>query len=62
MILLAEGCTASEAFERLRMCSQHTNRKVADIARDLIESVSESGYRSDVVSEVLDQFVNAARG
>lgn len=62
MIMLADGCTPSEAFERLRMCSQHTNRKVADIARDLIKSVSQSGYRSEVVSEVLDQFVNTARG
>lgn len=62
MVMLAEGCTASEAFERLRMCSQDANRKVADIARVLVESVGESGFRSDSVAEILDRTVNAARG
>lgn len=62
MIMLAEGCTADEAFTRLRTCSEHANRKVGDIARDLIESSAESGFHSGLVSEVLGQLVNAARG
>jgi hypothetical protein len=62
MIMLAEGCTPSEAFARLRACSEHANRKVADIAHDLIESVSEGRTRGEAVSEILDQLVNAARG
>jgi hypothetical protein len=40
MVVRAEGCTADEAFERLRMYSQDVNRKVADIARTLLEDVS----------------------
>jgi hypothetical protein len=62
MIMLAEGCTASEAFERLRTCSQDANRKVADIARDVVESVSRRGAATDVVSETLDRLVTDARG
>jgi hypothetical protein len=66
MIMLAEGCTDGEAFERLRTCSQHANRKVADIARDLVASVSARGPRSargiEVVSEILDELVHSARG
>lgn len=61
MIMLAEGCTADEAFTRLRTCSEHANRKLADIARDLVESASGSGPSRAVVSEVLDQLVIAAR-
>jgi ANTAR domain/PAS fold len=61
MIMLAESCTADEAFARLRTCSEHANRKLADIARDLVESVSGSGPGSAVVSEILDQLVIAAR-
>jgi predicted phage tail protein len=59
VIMLAEGCTASEAFERLRRSSQDANRKVVDIARDLVEAVSVGG-RNDV-STILDQLVDAAR-
>ena len=62
MIMLAEGCAPSEAFARLRACSEHANRKVADIAQDLIESVSEGRTRGVGVSELLDELVNAARG
>jgi hypothetical protein len=62
MIMLAEGCTAEEAFERLRTCSQDANRKVADIARTLLEYVSGGGPRSDDVSDILDRLANAARG
>ncbi|MDZ5662198.1 PAS and ANTAR domain-containing protein [Nocardioides sp. S-58] len=62
MIMLAEGCTADEAFERLRWCSQDTNRKVADVARALVESVGRSGFRSDVVSDALDRLGDPARG
>ncbi len=61
MIMLAEGCTAEEAFELLRTCSAHANRKVGDLARDLIRSVAERGHSSGLVSEVLGQLVNAAR-
>ena len=60
MIMLAEGCTADEAFERLRMCSQDANRKVADIARLLIEGVAESGSTAEAVSGTLDRLVDAA--
>lgn len=59
MIMLAEGRTADEAFERLRTCSQHANRKVADIARELVES-STSGDRTEL-STILDQLVSGAR-
>lgn len=62
MIMLAEGCTASEAFERLRTCSQDANRKVADVAQALIESIAGSGFRSDVVLDVLNRLVTDARG
>ncbi|MFC7724276.1 PAS and ANTAR domain-containing protein [Nocardioides sp. GCM10028917] len=62
MVMLAEGCTAEEAFERLRTCSQDANRKVADIARTLLEYVSGGGPRSDDVSDILDRLANAARG
>ena len=61
MIMLAEGCTADEAFERLRMCSQHANRKVADIARELVESTSTSADGTELVSTILDQLVSGAR-
>jgi hypothetical protein len=61
MIMLAEGCTAEEAFELLRTCSAHANRKVGDLARDLIQSLAERGHNSGLVSEVLGQLVNAAR-
>lgn len=59
MIMLAEGRTADQAFERLRSCSQAANRKVADIARELVDSVS--GGRTEPVSAILDQLVSGAR-
>ncbi|HEV2797666.1 MAG TPA: PAS and ANTAR domain-containing protein [Nocardioides sp.] len=61
MIMLAEGRTADEAFERLRTCSQAANRKVADIARELVESVSANGHRTGLVSAILDRQASAAR-
>jgi ANTAR domain/PAS fold len=61
MVMLAEGCTAEEAFERLRMCSQDANRKVADIARTLLEYVSGGGPQSDDVSDILDRLATAHR-
>ncbi len=61
MIMLAEGRTADDAFERLRTCSQDANRKVADIARELVESASTSGDRPELVSTILDQLVSGAR-
>lgn len=61
MIMLAEGCTADEAFDRLRTCSAHANRKVGDLARDLIESLATRKPDSGLVSEALGQLVNAAR-
>ena len=60
MIMLAERCTADEAFERLRTCSQDANRKVADIARELVESASANGDRPELVSTILDQLVSGA--
>ena len=62
MIMLAEGCTADEAFARLRTSSEHANRKVGGLARDLIEAVAERGFSSGLVSEVLGQLVDTARG
>ena len=62
MIMLAEGCTADEAFQRLRTSSEHANRKVSDLARDLVESVAESRFGSVSVSDVLSHLVEAARG
>ena len=61
MIMLVEGCTATEAFERLRTCSQDANRKVAEIARVLVESVAASGSRIDAVRDVLGRPADAAR-
>jgi hypothetical protein len=61
MIMLAEGCTADEAFERLRTCSQDANLKVVDIARALTESVAEGGFRGEAVAETLDRLVAGAR-
>jgi hypothetical protein len=61
MIMLAEGRTADEAFERLRTCSQDANRKVADIARELVESVATGGYTPELVSTILDRQVSAGR-
>ena len=62
MIMLAEGCSADEAFQRLRTSSEHANRKVSDLARDLVESVAESRFGSVPVSDVLSHLVEAARG
>jgi hypothetical protein len=62
MIMLAEGRTADEAFDRLRTCSEHANRKVGDLARDLIEAVAGRDLSSTLVSEVLRDLVDAARG
>ena len=61
MLMLAEGCTGDEAFHRLRTCSEHANRKVGDLARDLIESVVESRCPSAQLSDVLSQLVDSAR-
>ncbi len=61
MIMLAEGRTADDAFERLRTCSQDANRKVADIARELVESVSADPPTPDSVSAILDRLVSSAR-
>lgn len=62
MIMVADGCTADEAFARLRRSSEHANRKVADLARDLVESVSQGEHGSTSVAEVLDRLVASARG
>jgi hypothetical protein len=61
MIMLAEGCTATEAFERLRTCSQDANRKVADIARELVESVNGHEDGRETVSAILDRLVDRSR-
>ena len=38
-ILMARGClTPEQAFEQLRQTSQHLNRKLRDIARDVVET------------------------
>nr|WP_269809836.1 ANTAR domain-containing protein [Kineosporia rhizophila] len=39
IIMAGRGCTAEEAFEVLRTESTHTNRKLRDIAQDLVTSV-----------------------
>ncbi|RYB94715.1 ANTAR domain-containing protein [Nocardioides oleivorans] len=59
MIMLAEDCTADEAFERLRLCSQLANRKVADIAQTLLESAD--GSAGDGVAGILERLVRKAR-
>ncbi|GAA1933535.1 PAS and ANTAR domain-containing protein [Nocardioides hwasunensis] len=61
MIMLVEGCTADEAFERLRVCSQLANRKVADIAQTLVASADQSAVNGDMVSETLERLVRASR-
>ena len=57
MLMLAGGCTADEAFERLRLCSQLANRKVADIARMLVESPGRSA--ADGTSGILEWLARA---
>ena len=38
-IMAREGCSRDEAFDRLRVMSQHSNRKLRDIAEELVASV-----------------------
>ena len=40
MIMVTNGCDADEAFEVLRRASQHSNRKLRDVAADMIEKLS----------------------
>lgn len=57
MLMLAGGCTADEAFERLRLCSQLANRKVADIAQMLVESPGRSA--ADGTTGILEWLARA---
>ncbi|MET0729517.1 MAG: GAF and ANTAR domain-containing protein [Acidimicrobiales bacterium] len=41
ILMARESCTAEEAFDILRRASQRTNRKLRDIASDLVMSVSD---------------------
>ncbi|SEB64223.1 PAS fold-containing protein [Nocardioides exalbidus] len=61
MIMLAEGCTADEAFARLRLSSQLANRKVADVARTLLERADRGTGAGDGVAEALERVVREAR-
>lgn len=40
IIMATMRCTADEAFDVLRQQSQHVNRKLRDVARDLIEDTA----------------------
>ena len=40
ILMAREGCTADEAFDRLRRISQDTNRKLTVIAQDLVNEVA----------------------
>jgi hypothetical protein len=62
IIMLALGCTEDEAFARLRTASEHANRKVTDIARDLVDAVAGGRMTGEMVSLVLDQLVAASGG
>jgi GAF domain-containing protein len=43
IIMATKGCSADEAFGLLRTWSQHQNRKVRDVALDLISSIEAEG-------------------
>jgi AmiR/NasT family two-component response regulator len=45
IVIAATGCTADEAFALLVQQSQHENRKLREIAADLVESKSRPGVR-----------------
>ena len=40
-------CDAEEAFEMLRHASQHTNRKVRDVAAAIVNDAIKAGDRSE---------------
>lgn len=39
ILMAREGCSRDEAFDRLRIMSQHSNRKLRAIAEELVEAV-----------------------
>lgn len=39
ILMARHGCTADEAFELLRRHSQHANRKLREVAREVVESI-----------------------
>jgi GAF domain-containing protein len=39
MIMVTNGCDADEAFEVLRRASQHSNRKLRDVAAEMVEEL-----------------------
>jgi GAF domain-containing protein len=43
MLMVREGCTAAEAFDILRRASQHSNRKLRDVAADFVRTLGSEG-------------------
>lgn len=46
ILMARERCTEDEAFEMLRRASQRTNRRLADLARELVLKVSDRTERA----------------
>lgn len=46
MLMAREGCSADEAFEILRRASQHSNRKLREVAQEFVATIG-SGRRSN---------------
>lgn len=42
IIMVKEECSPEQAFERLRRMSQHTNRKLRDVAEELVRALDPS--------------------
>ena len=43
ILMERESCSSEHAFDILRRASQHTNRKLRDVAKDLIDTVEQRG-------------------
>ncbi|MDP9074014.1 MAG: GAF and ANTAR domain-containing protein [Actinomycetota bacterium] len=42
MIMVTEGCDANQAFDILRRASQHSNRKLRDVAAEIVQKLGSS--------------------
>ena len=49
ILLEREGCTREEAFDMLRRASQRENRKIRDIAEEIVRNAERRRYSPDVV-------------
>lgn len=54
IVMLALGCDADAAFQLLRRCSQDTNTKLHDVARQLVEVVGIGQAGSERLVRLLD--------